>query len=377
MQQKNAFGVKLIAAAVSLVGALALLTMGAFAWFTTSTEGKVEGISVSFVNDGTQWPFEVSKDGTTWAKELNISSLLTDGVLRPISTADLQHWYLATYNNTGSVAGFREVELSDVANIPKSRDDETQNYLLYCDIYVRTRDPETTYALRLNNPSTRDGELNVHDDETIYGTYVLWTPAWNTQTNSYSAADDAMASIRVGFQMLDTVDGNETVTNTVIYEPNANMHVGLGGNASSSALKDLVYVQDGEDGVKVNDYTVSESLLTTKVPSPAEDGGYVLVDQPVGVLQTTSSWNLTNVTQLTQWNSTRISQIGQFVDANGNPVPYGELPALANISEEKVQKIRIFFWLEGQDVDCWNQITGGSIYANLEFYGEAVDPSAS
>ena len=37
-----------------------------------------------------------------------------------------------------------------------------------------------------------------------------------------------------------------------------------------------------------------------------------------------------------------------------------------------ITKMRVYMWIEGQDVDCWNQIASGRVYANLEFYGREI-----
>ena len=37
-----------------------------------------------------------------------------------------------------------------------------------------------------------------------------------------------------------------------------------------------------------------------------------------------------------------------------------------------ITKARIYMWIEGQDIDCWNQIADGNIYVNLEFMGRPV-----
>ena len=380
---------KLIMAGVSLLMAVVLLAVGTFAWFTFSTAPEVSGISVTFSSD-TAWPFEVctdyltNPDNPTWEKELNVSDILTKAALRPISTYDLQHWYLADYDYAGNVTKLIEVPLSDVANredktaASANPDEDGINYLLYFDMWVRTRDPELTYELRLNNPSAAAGAPTVNDWETVYGTYVLWTPVWNPAANdgegAYTTADDAMASIRVGFQMFgQTNETQSNVVNTVIYEPNVDLHNGL---RASEAYSGITYVkgEDADSDGKINDATAS-GLVTTTVPHYTGTDAYEMKTQET-ILQRTSSWDagkLASLEKISQWDSRCIGSIGEFVDADGNPIDNADLPCMAQISRDTPQKIRVFFWLEGQDADCWNQIAGGSIYANLEFRGDAVN----
>ena len=378
---------KLIMAGVSLLMAVVLLAVGTFAWFTFSTAPEVSGISVTFSSDSA-WPFEVctdylNPDGTvnadpTWEKELNVSDILTNAALRPISTYDLQHWYLADYDYAGNVTKLIEVPLSDVANREdKSADPDEDgiNYLLYFDMWVRTRDPELTYELRLNNPNAGTGEdtsPEVNDWETVYGTYVLWSPVWDTTKNKYTTADDAMASIRVGFQMFDQSNDSQ-IAKTVIYEPNADLHKGLDASEAYSGISYVKGENAASDG-KIDGATAS-GLVPTTVPHYTGTDAYEMKTQET-ILQRTSSWDagkLASLEKISQWDSRCIGSIGAFVDAYGNPIDNADLPCFAKISKDVPQKIRVFFWLEGQDVDCWNQIAGGSIYANLEFRGDAVN----
>lgn len=41
--------------------------------------------------------------------------------------------------------------------------------------------------------------------------------------------------------------------------------------------------------------------------------------------------------------------------------------AVLHLKPGEARRVRIFFWLEGQDPDCWNDIAEGSIIANMEF----------
>jgi len=75
--------------------------------------------------------------------------------------------------------------------------------------------------------------------------------------------------------------------------------------------------------------------------------------------------------------SRAIGNIGDFcsVDLGTGeltPVATTSREAMTTVHHETIQKMRIFIWIEGQDIDCWNQIAGGNIYANLEFMGRAA-----
>lgn len=45
---------------------------------------------------------------------------------------------------------------------------------------------------------------------------------------------------------------------------------------------------------------------------------------------------------------------------------------ITTLKKNEVQKIRVYFWLEGQDVDCWNDIADTDFLVNLEFVGNVT-----
>lgn len=379
---------KLLMAGVSLVLALTMISVGTFAWYTISRKAQVSGISITLEDDGKNFPFELSLDGTNWTTELHVDSRF--GVLRPISTYDGVHWYLPNYSSVGSVNGFREVRLQDVSNrVSAPGVEETGNYLNYFDIWIRTRDPDTGYALKLNNPNKTGSGYHVEDFETVYGTYVLWAPQWSGgRYVNPTSTNDAMASLRVGFGILDDQDN---MTKFVIYEPNADLRSHFldggfepaAGSGTKEELGTLDYLGQGTSGgTKVGSYDtgrLDNTFYSTQVPqfTAGTDGGedsYTMVDQPT-LRQKASSWNTDKIAALTtegSLNSRCIRTIGDFVNSSGQVVAYSQLESMAVITEGTPQKIRVFIWIEGQDVDCWNQISDGSIFANFEFRGDPV-----
>ena len=388
---KDKMGGKLFAAGISLVMAIVLLGTGTFAWFTVNTKAEVEGISISF-NSDEAWPFEVSLDygmaqeTATWHKELSILDALGDHLedylLRPISTYDLEHWYVADYDAYYNVAGFHEVNLDDVANqrnpFPAGDEwEETNNCLLYVDLWVRTRSKINSYDLRLNNPGyTVDGAIHTDEWETDYGTFVTWKPVWDAEAQEYTKADDAMASIRVGFL---TYDASDQPIQALIYEPNADLHQGLGNPPQAS---EQIYLWDAAEGTELAEYDAADGTMeTTMVPKrdTASENGYTLTAQQT-LRQGTTHWQadkLNSAVDLGEWGSSYLQDIGRFYDAGGNVVTDSrELPIIAsNISRGEVRHIRVFFWLEGQDADCWNMAAGDNLYANLEFGANTVEPA--
>ena len=409
--RKTALSVKLMGAAAGLAAAAMMLVMGTFAWFNINSTATMGSISISM--DG-QGPFEVSldydednPDEATWnqvadlTKNETINKLLEKGVyLRPISTADLEHWYVATYDFEGNVNGLREVRLDEVGNIPfnetfsPSNTDYVEgsaNYLFYFDMWIRSgNDDDDIYGLRLSNPAMdSEGEVNLMEGETNYGTYVMWMPTAGGNQNSSAAA---ASCVRVGFQLFDKE--NESQSTVYFYEPNADLHPDYGTYTSNP---DVGYLraQNGTDDVKLDTRSTEDALLTTYVPKYQGENSYTMVEQGASVgdelrlfRQKQTVWNEDVISTpeptdgedqddsdepvWTPTDSTKIATIGDFVDAQGKVLSIDKM-YMTRLSRESVQHIRVFFWLEGQDADCWNSAAGGALFANFEFYGEILE----
>lgn len=398
---------KLLMAGAGLVIALVMMSVGTFAWFTLSTKPEVAGISVTMESTGKEWPFEMStnyepptegqtqqeaEDNAAWTKDLgvfdlgggadNTGDLQNLGPLRPITTYDGEHWYLPTYSAEGHVDKFTEVDLYSVMNrIESPGTEEAGNYVISFSFWVRTRDPDTSYALKLNNPNSNgDGTYHVHDDEELFGTFVLpWPKAkdgggFSTEDTSLNAAKDGMTCLRIGFK----VEGEEDF---YIYEPNADKRSQFTGGGELGGLK---YI--GQNSLTVNDTAQrTAGVQTTMVPRfKAGEGGaqasYEMMAQPVQARQAASSWNETALASASKVDSKLIGTIGNFYRTDNTTefiTSYSELPAITTVTKGQPKKITVYVWLEGQDIDCWNQIASSSIYGNLEFRGDAVPSEPS
>lgn len=366
---------RLVLSVVGLLISLVLLGGATYAWFAISTTPEIFGISATIAAANESLPFELSLDGENWTTTLDMTALFDDAdVLRPISTADGENWYIPIYDANGSVNDFFRIPASSIDGYANTGDADT-NYLVYADIYIRTSNQnQDSFGLVLSNPSSLD---TVQDEETSYGTFVLYQPTvdddGDIQTN------DAMAALRIGFEIFDEVDASTSLSlidedaetayasegTFYIYEPNADMRSADLATIAQSQTANLDYIYGNEIQPKdYNDY--KEEVQETSVPQYVENADgtstfeMVVVDT---IQQYTSAWDLTALQTLfdgggTTYDSTYIDSIGAFVDTT---------PIMTTVSYGEVKKIRIYLWLEGQDIDCWNQIAGGNIYANLEF----------
>lgn len=385
---------KLVAAALALIIALVLLVSGTFAWFTVSSKSSLGGIQVAMEFTGEEWPFEVSLDGTNYWKDAKVDGRFTTNggieavtVLRPISTPNGSQWYLPNYDSVGGVSGFRPVGLESVGSnlsLGGKLLPEGSNYLVYYDMWVRTLDKDTNYALKLSNPASGSKIL---DEETLYGTYVVSLPVrYSTGCALSDEGEDATCCVRLGFLVLDdNGTGTGSVGQFTVYEPNADKSAKkFGLNEQFGASSQLIYVAGTEEnnGKTVGSYDIIEKPVDTLIPYTS--GGAIEMGCLERVIQQYQScWDEEQLATLrnTIPSSRNIATFGAFcVDNNG--VADNDKYSLATVphydknksdSENKGIKIRVFLWLEGQDIDCWNEVRNGSIFANLEFKGTPLN----
>lgn len=383
---------KLGMALAGMVLSLVLLTGAAYAWFSISTAPEVRGISVGVTRTGKEYPFELSLDygekgeQAAWTTQLHLDALLGKmNTLRPVSTCDGQNWYLPIYGANGNVTGFSRIDnVAEYSNLT----DANTNYFTYADLWIRTRDPDMDYQVKLSNPLDLDS-VKAEGRETDFGTYALNEPVW--KDGQMKLYDDAMTCLRIGFQFMDDLGEPEGMF--YIYEPNADMRsqgmkAFVQSNQGQQKGNDTIgylFSQAVEEGDAitadryVKEYAGKSLVFDTQVPSRTvgsdgeETDSFTMVSQgeregTVLIRQRKSSWK-EGLTKESKISSKAIGAIGAFIDKD---MEVAETPPMTTLTENIVKKLRLYIWLEGQDIDCWNQIAGGSIYANLEFTGVAV-----
>ena len=409
--------IKLIVTAAALIIALCLVGMGTYAWMTMSTQGEVTGLGFSFSGTGDEWPFEISLTGAedSFHKEISIADLFTTGggfMLRPISTFDGVNWYSARYDAMGNVSGYKDVDLALVSNIHREDevdpelaafDDVTSgkiNYLIWKDIWVRTNDKKAAggangyaYELKLNNPRL----TNLDENETEFGSYVLPAPRKNTTTGAWYIDDadkNALKCLRVGFLVFKegaaSAENNSSmnaadVDNFFIYEPFADER------AEGAAFdQNVIYTKTADGNLNVQQYTgIATGIQDTLLPTE-ENGSIILTSAAITnaavggpnnrtIRQLSSSWNNASLAALSideKYNSRYLGEIGHFLSLDGGEDVTGyegiQTPPMGVIRYGQPRRVRVFIWLEGQDVDCWNHIWGNSMVANIEFRGDQV-----
>ena len=290
-----------------------LLTAATYAWFSLSRTPRVSDLGVH-ITSAHGLELAASPHSLEWTRQLDFLGLVDETApLRPATWSDSrQQFYAATYGADGRLTDLWQ-PLSDENNANRNN---VYGYYTKVTFYARSGQYLT---------ATLSPAVAVEEGLQGAGTYVIGTPVWNGQRvlhdNGGSGAENA---VRVGFRITkvdpdgEPLEGERPVF--IIYEPNADAHA------------------DGQTGY---------------LPTPSIDGTDSLVPNDRLILQTASTWREAYPVQ----RDVLIHKLGEFTTPT----------ELFQLSPEEMVQIDLYLWLEGQDVDCTNQINGAQILANIQF----------
>ena len=298
---------------------LILLTVSTYTWFSLSKTPRVSSMSLYVATD-TGMLLAMTPDSEDWGQQLSYLDMVDETApLRPVTWSEKdQKFYAAVYGVDGRLTGKWE-PLSDERNA--NRDDV---YGYYCTgtFYAYT-DQDVTVSL---SPA-----IEVEEGKKGSGTYLIGTPVWDSGKVSHrNAGEGAENAVRIGIRVTRLADDNSLTDDVLfyIYEPNCDKHT------------------DGSEGY---------------VDTPSIDGTDTLVPKERIITQTTSTWVETDPVE----KNILIHTYGEFTSGT-------ELFSMEK--NEKVQ-IKLYVWLEGQDVDCTNEIEKAQILASIQFNAEVDDQS--
>lgn len=299
-----------------LVILLSLLTVASYTWFALSRTPKVSDMNMH-VNSAMGMEIALTYDSAVWGQQLDFLDMCSmEDPLRPVTWSEKdQRFYAAVYGFDGRLTGEWN-PLTDEANANKN---DGHGYYCKGTFFARTDQPVTVSLAKA--ATSADG----HEG---HGTYLIGTPVWNADKISHeNAGIGAECAVRMGIRvtMVDK-NGNPTGQTPVfyIYEPNADVHI------------------DGSRGY---------------VDTPSIDGPDTLVAREQILTQTVTLWTEAYPVQ----RDVLIYNMGDF---EGDTT-------LFQLDKGEIAKIELYIWLEGQDVDCTNQIQEARILANFQLVAEA------
>jgi hypothetical protein len=301
---------------------LLLVTAASYTWFSISRTPRVSDMFL-FINSATGLEISTDPLAEEWQLQLDFRDMVNEtSPLRPVTWSDRdQRFYAARYGLDGRLENIADWEpLTDERNANK---DNYDGYYVKATFYARSDQTETVSL----SPA-------VEVDEGIEGsgTYVIGTPLWDGEQLLHSnGGQGAECAVRFGFRVtpVDATGVEEQGTpRFLIYEPNSDRHI------------------DGTIG-----------YLST----PSIHGEGALISEDRLIRQTASSWTEAYPVE----RDVVMKDLGEFQSS----------PELFTLQPGQTVKIDLYVWLEGQDVDCTNQITQAQIVACIQLASESSGQS--
>lgn len=338
-----------------LILLLIVLTASTYAWFTANQTVTVESIDVNIeAKNGLQistnavdWKSIITNaDITTNAYTGNTNQLPTS--MEPVSTIgeiDATTGYMKMYYGkvesaeTGDNKG-KDVLTATAEAEPAGTDAEgkaiTPKFVSF-DIFLRvTADTK----LKMTNGS----KVVKKDTSTDNGIKQASRVAFCVEgTVDAGAATTDMTALKGAKSFLDT---GKTV---YIWEPNANLHTSAAVNHASNNYGITTLTTDGAIANKVTYAGIKQAFTTETLLKDSYTPG-------------------DNFATITPDYITYANADGEMLKADGS-AGTTESPAEQKIFSltAGVTKVRVYMWIEGQDVDCENNASGTDISYNLQF----------
>lgn len=425
---KRQYHIKILASALLIVLSLSMLVMVTFAWYVMSTAPEVSGMQIKIGSDTIRvapdcqdasgqhhYPgaFQGVLETDTTAIPENFWGLI------PVSTADGKHWFSATYESLEN-GGDRKTDeyLEDTtlssANLT-ARPKSGGNYL-YLDFWVVA---PKDYDLRVSTATQGSGQS---------GSYVKVFPQVKKDDAGNYSLDEtqrqAESSLRIGFLVNeDTVSGESykkstnydsaykilkgvyqeqgkelptSQTSFTIYEPNCDWHADTESNGHYNQTLPLAWKDGKVKPVTLESVQTKLAAQTSATWTLADDGKQTKLAQALQTAMLEAKATERSVTNgqsageylLNQHLKGQLSGYitsGQFVKNTSDLQDGVRLDldkenveksgattdaVIVSLKKNVPQRIRMFVWLEGQDIDCTNEAALKTLLLNLELAGE-------
>ena len=375
-----------------------LLIVSTYAWFTTQRDVTVANLkgTVEVAES-----LEISLDAENWSQKIELGEAINNGTflkgiaesgnanyipreLLPASSdgstgATVLPMYAGTLNGNklSSIIKCDETKTDTNPKLALSATNPYAGYFAF-DIFLRnsSRDATGTDPLYLNENTS----LTVLKTSDVYGNtlgnYIgnsLNGVGYEGQTYVGNDSSGIQNTVRVGFALYEatanltasksevrtaTVGEGKNINSVSIWEPNFNAHDAQ------------VVAKNGANGTKIKTSTGDISMTTT-----AEFNTFAIkTANSVADIDNVYDWTNTSLTkQITvQTKTDDVDDNGKIKVAENASTPGVALKKATTtndafeITKNKISRIRVYVWLEGQDPDCINLASyGGGIELNL------------
>lgn len=301
-----------------------LLTTTSYAWFTTSRVVTINSLNVHVAAEG---GLEISPDAENWKAILSLNDIMNardtypnsrnqiPNLLEPVSTGGaIENGLLKLYYGTASNDGGTDFILTATRNIEEEGfGDETDGKFISFDVFFKVPSQKTIYlsskaGVKYNGDTNTGIENAMRIAFLIQGNVPKDTP-------------------------ISTIQNLKGATSPYIWEPNYDVHTAYGvenalnvyGITTTMAGGRLLGYAGVIDEIKTSDNVAIQNATAAKYPHLFKN---VTVD---------------------------VATIANFTE-------YKEVFIL----EPGITKVRIYVWIEGQDVDCEDNASVGDVTIDIQ-----------
>lgn len=302
-----------------------VLTTSTYAWFTANRTVTVEAIDVTVTTseglqistDATNWKSIILNSDITGATWTGVTNQLPTGtnLLAPVSTVGNvdSNGFMEMYK--GSVKENKSTGSNILTAVKSTETNGTTGDFVAFDLFFQSSIEQDVYL-------TSDSKVTVTEGKTSTGIENAARVAFIKEGSVAYGATPASAQTLKGSQQ------------KFIWEPNYDVHTAAGISSAASIYGKTVYATG----------SAQDSYLGVKTEIP-ESSGVAL-----------------NSTSGTYFGSVDPSPTGSA--ASG--IPAASFLKVFRVASG-ITKVRVYMWIEGQDVDCEDHASGGTISYNLQF----------
>lgn len=308
---------------------LLLLISSTYAWFTANQTVQISSLDVNIAAEN---GLQISTDATTWKAIITKADIVDAYESNPnvvpermVPVSTIGEIDDAT-DNVGNMKMFVGTVAADSKGTYKLKAEQAADadgkYIAF-DVYLKV-DADTDLKLTQNSKVIKKGE-----GADTSGIKQASRVAFCVQGNLAAGSD--IADLRA---LDDAVSFGDESSTVFIWEPNANLHT----DAAVANARDTYGVTTTSDGN-------AAALVYNGIKADIAEANAV-------VLNSSDATYFTSVDPT--WSTTSSAE--------------GVMTAEQNIFSLKagITKVRVYMWIEGQDVDCENTASGTDITFNLE-----------
>jgi len=335
-QSKNKKKKKLTSLLLLCFLTIIMISISTYAWFTANRTVTISSLDVNVTASS---GLQVSVDAYNWKTvitnaDINTADTVYTGavnqvptVLKPVSTA-------GTFATSGKLAMFSGTVIDDAGDfkLTAAALTDTKGNGVDAGDYI-------VFDLFLKNDSQNPVDLYLSSESGVVNkTGSLDRGLKNAARVAFVVEGNALSSDPAGAQGKTTTDTN----NVYIWEPNFDVHT-ANGVAAAFSTYEITTTETGAgiiayEGVKA---PIASPGVKLKDANSTDGGTYASSFQAITPKYVTPA---------------KYSEIAVGDD-------YLEIFELAS----GITKIRIYMWVEGQDVDCENNASGTDISFNVQF----------